>query len=87
MQWNIIQMSTNQTKLNTGFKQLSVLIVLLIVSPITLNISYKALQKYPYETMWIAYTVLGIGIILIIGTIILAFTTFKTLLDALFNKQ
>ncbi|MDG1040774.1 MAG: DUF6095 family protein [Polaribacter sp.] len=78
-------MSVNSDKLGKGFKQLLVLILLLIASPITLNIAFKALNKMD-ETIWIAYLILAIAILLTITTIILAFKTFKTFLDGLFGK-
>ena len=78
-------MSVNTDTLGKGFKQLLVLILLLIISPITLNIAFKALNKME-DSMWIAYLILAIAIVLSITTIILAFKTFKTFLDGLFNK-
>jgi hypothetical protein len=78
-------MSVNQDLIGKGIKQLLVLILLLILSPITLNIAFKALKKLD-ESMWIAYGILAIAILLVISTIVLAFKTFKTFLDALFNK-
>lgn len=79
-------MSTNTDLMGKGVKQLLVLIVLLIVSPITLNIAFKALNKME-DSMWLAYLILAIGILLSITTIVLGFKTVKTFLDALFNKQ
>mgnify|MGYP005990375725 CR=1 FL=1 len=79
-------MSVNQKLLEKGIKKLLLLILLLIVSPITLNIAFKALNKME-DSVFIAYGVLTLAIILIILTLILAFKTFKTFLDALFNKK
>jgi hypothetical protein len=78
-------MSVNQELLGKGVKKLLLLILLLIVSPITLNIAFKALNKMEDST-FIAYLILAFAIILIVLTLILAFKTFKTFLDALFNK-
>lgn len=78
-------MSVNQELLGKGVKKLLLLILLLIVSPITLNIAFKALNKME-DSMFIAYGILALAIILIVFTLILAFKTFKTFLDALFNK-
>jgi len=78
-------MSVNQELLGKGVKKLLLLILLLIVSPITLNIAFKALTKME-DAMFIAYGILAIAIVLIVLTLILAFKTFKTFLDALFNK-
>lgn len=78
-------MSINQELLGKGVKKLLLLILLLIVSPITLNIAFKALNKME-DSMFIAYGILALAIALSISTLILAFKTFKTFLDALFNK-
>ncbi len=79
-------MSINTDLFSKGIKQLLLLILLLIVSPISLNIAFKALNKME-DTMWLAYLILAIAIIVSIFTIILAFKTFKTFLDGLFNKK
>ncbi|WKD84696.1 hypothetical protein KCTC32516_00030 [Polaribacter huanghezhanensis] len=78
-------MSVNTDILNKGIKQLLVLILLLIVSPITLSIAFKALNKME-NSMWLAYLILAIAILLFIVTIVLAFKTVKTFLDGLFNN-
>jgi hypothetical protein len=78
-------MSINQDLLGKGVKMLLLLILLLIVSPITLNIAFKALNKMD-DSMFIAYGILGLAIVLVVLTLILAFKTFKTFLDALFDK-
>ena len=78
-------MSVNTDLFSKGIKQLLVLILLLIISPISLNIAFKALNKME-DSMWIAYLILAIAILLSITTIVLAFKTFKTFLDGLFNK-
>ena len=78
-------MSVNTDLFSKGIKQLLVLILLLIISPITLNIAFKALNKME-DSMWVAYLILAVAILLSITTIVLAFKTFKTFLDGLFNK-
>jgi len=78
-------MSINTDLISKGFKQLLVLILLLIVSPITLNIAFKAINKMEVS-MLLAYLILAIAILLSIITIVLAFKTVKTFLDGLFNK-
>ncbi len=78
-------MAINTDLLGKGIKQLLVLILLLIISPITLNIGFKALNKME-DSIWIAYLILAIAIVLSITTFILAFKTIKTFLDGLFNK-
>jgi len=79
-------MSINTDLLNKGLKQLLFLILLLIVSPISLSIAFKALNKFESDSMWIAYLILGASALLVIITLILAFKTFKTFLNALFNS-
>ena len=79
-------MSVNHDLLGKGIKQLLVLMLFLILSPITLNIAFKALKKLD-GSMWVAYGILSVAIIFVIITIVLAFKTFKTFLDALFNKK
>jgi len=78
-------MSVNTAILEKGLKRLLVLILLLIVSPITLNIGYKALNKYSDESIWIAYVILTVASLLIITTLVVGIKIFKTLLDAIFN--
>ena len=79
-------MGVNTDLFSKGVKQLLLLILLLIVSPITLNIAFKALNKME-DSMWIAYLILTVAIILSISTIVLAFKTFKSFLDGLFNEK
>lgn len=79
-------MSINTNLLSKGLKQLLFLILLLIVSPISLSIAFKALNKFEDDSMWIAYLILGTAALLVLITLILAFKTFKTFLDSLFNS-
>ena len=80
-------MDINNDLLEKGFKRLLVVLLLLIISPISLNIGFKALSKYPDESIWIAYVILGFGMLLTIVTIIFGIKTFKIILDALFNSK
>lgn len=79
-------MSINRDLMAKGLKQILILLLLLILSPISLNIAFKAIKKTE-ESMLIPYIILSVSIILIITTFVLAFKTFKILLDALFNKK
>jgi len=79
-------MSIDTNLLSKGLKRLALLVLLLIVSPLTLNIGFKALNAYSEESLWIAYGIIGIAALLIISTIIIGFKTFKTILDALFSS-
>ena len=81
-----IDMSTNTILLGKGLKRLLLLLLLMVVTPITLNIGYKALNKYPDDSIWIAYVILVVAFLLILGTIAFGIKTFKILLDALFNS-
>jgi len=80
-------MSTDVNLLAKGLKKLMILLGLMIVSPIILNIAFKALKKYSDSDIYFAYGWLILGVFLIIFTIFFAFNTFKTILDALFNKS
>ena len=81
-------MSTDVNLLGKALKQLGILILLFILSPITLTIGFKALNKFS-ETpkIYLAYLLLGIGFLLILFTIFFAFKTFKNLLNAFFNNS
>lgn len=76
----------NNKLLGKGFKQLLFLLLMVVISPVSLNIGFKALDKYPDESLWIAYAIIGIAALLILITIILGIKTFKLLTDALFNS-
>jgi len=78
-------MGVNHNLLGKGIKQLSVLLLLLILSPISLNMAFKALKRTEISDL-IAYSILAFSILLTIGTLVLAFKTIRTLLDGLFNK-
>lgn len=80
-------MSTNMKTLGKGLKQLALLLFLFIVSPIILNIGYKAIAK-PEEIQPIfGYGILVIGAILILFSIYFAIKTFNTFLNALFDTK
>ena len=79
-------MSTDTNLLAKGVKRLMILLLFMVVTPVTLNIGFKALSKYPDESIWIAYVILVVGFLLILGTIAFGIKTFKVLLDALFNS-
>ena len=79
-------MSVNTNLLSKALKRLGILVFLFILSPISLNIGFKALNKFTEESIWIAYLIIGFSSILIILTLIFAYKTFKILLNALFNS-
>lgn len=81
-------MSTDINLLRKGLKQLGVLVLLFILSPISLTISFKALKKFTegFE-VFIGYAVLLVAFLIIIYTLFFAFKTFKTLRNALFKNH
>lgn len=79
-------MAINTNLFSRGLKQLLILLLLCIISPVSLIIAFKAINKFSSEEIWLAYLILTGAIIITILTLVLAFYTFKILLDALFNK-
>ncbi len=69
-----------------NLKRLLILLGLLILSPIVLNTSFKALKVFTDQPkIIIAYSLLVIGVFLILYTVYFGFKTFKNILDSLFN--
>lgn len=87
LQLNTIKMSINKNLLSKGLKQATVLLALLIATPIIITIAFKALQKSSSEDQLSAYLLLGLASLLTVTTMVLAFKTIRTLLDALFNSK
>ncbi|MDC1162503.1 DUF6095 family protein [Tenacibaculum sp.] len=78
---------TKSPSFEKGLKQLLILLGLLIFSPIVLSIAFKALKIFTSSPkIYLAYAILTLGVCLILFTIYFGFKTFKTFLDALFNK-
>ncbi len=81
-------MSTNLNVLGKGLKQLGILVLLFIISPLVLTMAFKALKKFTESPqIFIAYLLLVVGCALIIFTIYFAFKTFRTLLNSLFQDR
>jgi len=81
-------MATNYTTLQKGFKRLAILLFLLILSPILLTMSFKAIKVYSEGSTYILSIIfLIVSSLLILYTILYAFKTFKTFLKALFNND
>ena len=78
-------MATNTTLLAKGLRNLGFLVLLFIAAPISLTMSFKAINIFEGWKIYIAYSFLVVSILLIFFTIYFAFKTFKILLDALFN--
>ena len=80
-------MSINKDLLGKGIKQLLVLLLLFIITPVTMNVSFKALKKFEDDSIWIAYLLLALSAILVFVTLLLAFKTFQLLIASLFDKK
>ena len=81
-------MATNYNTLQKGLIRLAVLLLLFILTPILITISFKALKNYTESPeIFIAYFLLLLSFTLLVVTIIFAFKTFKLLLDAFFNQH
>jgi len=81
-------MPINQDLLAKGFRNLLILLGLLIASPLLLTLSFKALKLYKGGYLFY-FSILGIVLsaILTFFTLFFAFKTFKTLIDALFSEK
>jgi len=81
-------MRTDFNILGKGLKQLGILLLLLIVSPILLSFGFKALALYeegPERIFsWVVVVIAGI---LMLFTILYAFRTFRTILSSLFHEK
>ena len=81
-------MGTNFNILGKGLKQLGILLLLLIASPILLSFGFKALSLYEEGTeRIISWVVVVIAGILMLFTIFYAFRTFRTILSSLFHEK
>lgn len=68
-------------------KKFLILLGLLILSPITLNLGFKAIRVFTESPkIYIAYFLLALGISLILFTVFFGFKTIKAFLDNLFQK-
>jgi len=80
-------MSINNQLLSKGIKQATLLLLLLISTPILITVAFKALNISDQEEPWTAYILLSVAAIMVVITMVLAFKTIRTLLDALFNSK
>ena len=81
------KMATNFNLLGKGLRNLGLLVLLFILSPISLTMSFKAFNKFTESPkIFIAYGLFFVSILLILFTIYFAFKTFKLLLNALFDS-
>ena len=81
-------MATDTNLLGKSLIRLGILILLFIVSPIIITMSFKALDKFTEApNIYFAYLFLAIGFLLVIFTMYYAFKTFGILQKAIFNKD
>ena len=81
-------MSTDTNLLGKGLIRLGILVILFILSPIVITISFKAFEKYTEAPkIYLAYFLLVIGCSLIIFTIYYAFKTFGLIKKGIFSKK
>mgnify|MGYP000669295613 CR=1 FL=1 len=81
-------MSTDTNLLGKGLVRLGFLVLLFIISPIVITMSFKAFEKYTgTPEIYLAYVMLVIGCILLIFTVYYAFKTFGLLKKAIFNEK
>jgi hypothetical protein len=81
-------MSTDINLLGKGLIRLGILIILFIASPITITMSFKALDKFTEAPkMYFAYAFIVLGFLLLFYTIFFAFKTFGVLQKAIFNNK
>ena len=81
-------MGTNFDILKRGLKQLGFLVFLLIVSPLAMSFAFKALKIYTEGLQyWVSIGFLVLASLLTLFTIVFAFRTFRTILNALFHEK
>ena len=81
-------MSTDTNLLGKGLIRLGILVLLFIVSPIIITMSFKAFDEFTEAPkIYIAYFIFVLGCALIIFTIYYAFKTFGIIKKAIFNKD
>lgn len=81
-------MSTDTTLLGKGLVRLGILVILFILSPIIITMSFKAFDEFTEAPMiYLAYFIFFLGSSLIIYTIYYAFKTFGIINKAIFNKD
>jgi hypothetical protein len=80
-------MSTNTTLLSKGLIRLGILVLFFIISPITITMGFKALDKFTEAPkLYFAYALITLGFILLLYTIYFAFKTFRILSKGIFNN-
>ena len=81
-------MSTDTNLLGKGLIRLGVLVFFFIISPISITMSFKALNKFKEAPkVYFAYAFICLSCLLVIFTVYFAFKTFGILQKAIFNKD
>lgn len=81
-------MATDLDTLGKGLKQLGILLLLLIASPLALSFAFKALRIYTEGNQYIFSVIfLVVAGLLTLFTIFYAFRTFRTILSSLFHDK
>ena len=81
-------MATDFKILGRGLKQLAILLLLMIASPILLSLAFKALAVYKEGTgLIVSWIFLVISALLMLFTILYAFRTFRTILSSIFHEK
>ena len=81
-------MGTDYKILGKGLKQLGILLLLMIASPILLSLGFKALALYEEgPERLVSWVLVVVAAILMLFTILFAFRTFKTILSSLFHEK
>ena len=81
-------MSTDTNLLGKGLIRLGILVFFFIISPISMTMSFKALDKFTAAPkVYFAYAFIGLSSLLVIFTVYFAFKTFGVLQKAIFNKD
>lgn len=81
-------MNTDTNLLGKGLIRLGILLLLFILSPIIITMSFKAIDKFTESPQsYLAYALMIVGFFLIFYTIYFAFKTFGVLQKAIFNNK
>ncbi|MEQ6124831.1 DUF6095 family protein [Pseudotenacibaculum sp. MALMAid0570] len=81
-------MGTDFNILRKGLKQLGLLLLLFIASPILLSMSFKAIAIFKEGIQyWFSIAFLIVSSLLMLFTVFYAFKTFRTILSSLFHDK
>lgn len=81
-------MSTDVNLLGKALIRLGILVLLFIVTPVLITISFKAVDKFTEApNLYLAYALVVMGFALLFYTIYFAFKTFGVLQNAFFKNK